>query len=50
MDRVRGLTDRPYDLPTWRIALKNRKTLRRFWQRSRGPGHWQGGEEPAQFS
>ena len=44
MDSVRRLTDRPYDLPTWRIALKNRKTLRRFWERSRGPGHWEGGQ------
>ena len=26
MDRVRGLTNRPYDLPTWRIALKNWRT------------------------
>ena len=44
MDRVRGLTDRPYDLPTWRIALKNWTTLRRWRARSRRPGHWEGGK------
>ncbi len=44
MDRVRGLTDRPYDLPTWRIALKNWNTLRRWRARSRRPGHWEGGK------
>ena len=43
MDKVRGLTDRPYDLPTWRIALKNWRTLRRWRARTRRPGHWQGG-------
>ena len=30
MDSIRLLTDRPYDLPTWRIALKNWSTLRKF--------------------
>lgn len=44
MDRVRGLTDRPYDLPTWRIALKNWGTLRRWRARTRLPGHWEGGK------
>ena len=44
MDKVRGLTDRPYDLPTWRIALKNWTTLRRWRARSRRPGHWEGGK------
>ncbi len=44
MTRVRGLTDRPYDLPTWRIALKNWNTLRRWRARSRRPGHWEGGK------
>ena len=44
MNRVRGLTDRPYDLPTWRIALKNWTTLRRWRARSRRPGHWEGGK------
>ncbi len=44
MDKVRGLTDRPYDLPTWRIALKNWNTLRRWRARSRRPGHWEGGK------
>ena len=43
MDRVRGLTDRPYDLPTWRIALKNWGTLQRWRARTRRPGHWEGG-------
>ena len=43
MDSVRGLTDRPYDLPTWRIALKNWGTLRRWRARTRLPGHWEGG-------
>ena len=43
MDKVRGLTDRPYDLPTWRIALKNWSTLRRWRARTRRPGHWEGG-------
>jgi len=45
MDKVRGLTDRPYDLPTWRIALKNYQTLRRWRQRTRRPGHWEGGAQ-----
>ena len=44
MDSVRGLTDRPYDLPTWRIALKNWGTLRRWRARTRLPGHWDGGK------
>ena len=43
MKKVRSLTDRPYDLPTWRIALKNRRTLRRWRERTRRPGHWEGG-------
>ena len=43
MDKVRFLTDRPYDLPTWRIAWRNRRTLRAFRASTRGPGHWQGG-------
>ena len=43
MEKVRGLTDRPYDLPTWRIALKNWRTLRRWRARTRRPGHWEGG-------
>ena len=43
MTSVRGLTDRPYDLPTWRIALKNWGTLRRWRARTRRPGHWEGG-------
>ncbi|MDP6101857.1 MAG: MBL fold metallo-hydrolase [Dehalococcoidia bacterium] len=43
MDKVRGLTDRPYDLPTWRIALKNWSTLRRWRSNTRRPGRWQGG-------
>jgi glyoxylase-like metal-dependent hydrolase (beta-lactamase superfamily II) len=43
MEKVRGLTDRPYDLPTWRIALKNWRTLRRWRARVRRPGHWDGG-------
>ena len=43
MTRVRGLTDRPYDLPTWRIALKNWGTLRRWRARTRRPGHWGAG-------
>jgi glyoxylase-like metal-dependent hydrolase (beta-lactamase superfamily II) len=44
MTRVRGLTDRPYDLPTWRIALKNWGTLQRWRARTRKPGHWEGGK------
>ncbi len=43
MEKIRGLTDRPYDLPTWRIALKNYNTLRRWRARTRRPGHWEGG-------
>ena len=40
MPALRGLTDRPYDLPTWRIVLKNWRTLRRFRQTNRRPGGW----------
>jgi hypothetical protein len=38
MGKIRGLTDRPYDLPTWRIVLKNWRTLRRFYRANRQPG------------
>ena len=44
MEKVRGLTDRPYDLPTWRIALKNWGTLQRWRAKTRRPGHWGAGE------
>jgi glyoxylase-like metal-dependent hydrolase (beta-lactamase superfamily II) len=40
---IKALTDRPYNVPTWRIALKHRATLKRFRERSKGPGHWEGG-------
>lgn len=40
MTRLRGLTDRPYDLPTWRIALRHWRTLRKFRQTNRRPGGW----------
>lgn len=43
MPKVRFLTDRPYDLPTWRIVLRNWRTLASFGASTRGPGHWQGG-------
>ena len=42
---IKALTDRPYNVPTWRIALKHRATLKRFRERSKGPGHWEGGIE-----
>ena len=45
MDRIRGLTDKPYDMATWRIVLRNWRTLRRWRARTRRPGHWYGGEE-----
>ena len=41
MTKIRGLTDRPYDLPTWQIALKNWKTLRRWRSTGQKPGAWQ---------
>ncbi|MCX6024531.1 MAG: MBL fold metallo-hydrolase [Chloroflexi bacterium] len=40
VQRVRALTDRPYDMPTWMIVLKNWKTLRRWQESTRKPGHW----------
>lgn len=43
MLRIKGMTDRPYDMPTWRIVLKNWRTLRRWRANTRRPGHWQGG-------
>ena len=43
MERVRGMTDRPYNVPTWRIALRNWQTLRRFRASTRRSGHWEGG-------
>ncbi|MBI2887750.1 MAG: MBL fold metallo-hydrolase [Chloroflexi bacterium] len=43
MRRVQALTDRPYDVPTWRIVLRNWRTLRRFQASTRRPGHWEGG-------
>ena len=42
MASLRALTDRPYDLPTWRIVLKNWRTLRRFHASTRRRGHWDG--------
>ncbi|MBI4498396.1 MAG: MBL fold metallo-hydrolase [Chloroflexi bacterium] len=42
IDRVRALTARPYNMPTWMIVLKNWRTLRRFQQSTRRPGHWSG--------
>ncbi len=43
MPKLRRLTDLPYDLPTWRIVLKNWRTLRRFHQNNRRPHVWSGG-------
>jgi glyoxylase-like metal-dependent hydrolase (beta-lactamase superfamily II) len=43
MEGIRGLTNLPYDLPTWRIALKNWRTLRRFRASRRRGGNWEGG-------
>jgi glyoxylase-like metal-dependent hydrolase (beta-lactamase superfamily II) len=43
MDRVRGMTDRPYDKPTWQIALKNWRTLVRWQRNTRRKGHLDGG-------
>lgn len=52
MDRVRGLTDKPYDLPTWQIVMKNWRTLRRFYRMNRqrqmgGEGAQRGAAEAA---
>jgi glyoxylase-like metal-dependent hydrolase (beta-lactamase superfamily II) len=43
MTRIQKLTARPYDVPTWRIVMKNWKTLVRFQESTRRPGNWQGG-------
>ena len=43
MTRIQRMTHRPYDLPTWRIVLRNRRTLRRFQASRRWDGHWEGG-------
>ena len=43
MPKVRLLTDRPYNMPTWQIFLKNYGTLRRFRASTRRAGHWEGG-------
>ncbi len=45
MTRVRALTDRPYNLSTWRIVLKNWRTLRAFRASTRSKGHWSGVRE-----
>lgn len=45
MDKIRFLTARPYDLPTWRIVLKNWRTLSRWRASTRRPGHW-GASDP----
>ncbi|MCH2525068.1 MAG: MBL fold metallo-hydrolase [Dehalococcoidia bacterium] len=42
-NKVRGLTDRPYDLPTWKIVLKNWRTLRKWRETTSKPGHWGAG-------
>ena len=42
-NKVRGLTDRPYDLPTWKIVLKNWRTLRKWRETTSTPGHWGAG-------
>ncbi len=44
MDRVRGMTNKPYDKPTWQIALKNWRTLIRWQRNTRKKGHWDGGK------
>lgn len=45
IDRVRGLTARPYNTPTWMIVLKNWQTLRRFRESTQRPGNWSGAAE-----
>ena len=46
MIRIRSLTEKPYDVPTWRIVLKNWGTLKRFYASTRRPGHWGQPERP----
>ena len=43
MPRIRKMTDRPYDVPTWRIVMKNWRTQVRFQESTRRSGNWQGG-------
>ena len=43
MNRIRKMTDRPYNVPTWRIVMKNWKTLVKFQESTRRAGNWQGG-------
>jgi len=43
MASLRALTDRPYDLPTWKIVMKNWRTLRRFHASVRRGVHFEGG-------
>ncbi|MSQ14318.1 MAG: MBL fold metallo-hydrolase [Dehalococcoidia bacterium] len=45
MTKVRALTDRPYDLSTWRIVLKNWRTLRAFRASTKRRGHWSGAQD-----
>ncbi|GEM_PF-179252 len=45
MTKVRALTDRPYNLSTWRIVLKNWRTLRAFRASTKSKGHWSGVRE-----
>ena len=44
IDRVRNLTAKPYNMPTWLIVLRNWRTLRRFRDSTRRPGNWSGAE------
>jgi glyoxylase-like metal-dependent hydrolase (beta-lactamase superfamily II) len=43
MTRIRNMTNRPYNVPTWRIVMRNWRTLVRFQESTRRPGNWQGG-------
>ena len=44
MTKLRGMTDRPYNVPTWQIAIKNYQMIKKFRQTNNQKGEWKGSE------
>ncbi len=44
MNKLRGMTDRPYNIPTWQIAIKNYQMIKKFRQTNNNKGEWKGSE------
>ena len=44
MEKLRAMTDRPYNIPTWQIAIKNYRMIKKFRQTNNTKGEWQGSD------